>query len=82
MPFRVRRVGRVTAFLMDEAYVRVGRAEAWIWVAIDPIHRFILGVYISRHRNMLVAEEFLRSSVERYGRHTVYSDGAGWYPEA
>jgi transposase-like protein len=54
MPFRVR---RVTAFPIDETYVRVGKAEAW--VAIDPIHRFILGVYLSRHRNM--AEAFLRS---------------------
>ena len=79
MPFRVR---RVTAFLVDETYVKVGKAEAWVWVAIDPIHRFILGVYLSRHRNMLVAEAFLRSLVEKYGRHVVYSDGASWYPEA
>ena len=39
-------------------------------------HRFILGVYLSRHRNMLVAEAFLKTLVEKYGKHTVYSDGA------
>jgi putative transposase len=58
--------------------------EAWLWVATEPIHKQILGVYISRHRNnMIVAEAFLRSLVRIYGKHTVYSDGDGtWYPEA
>jgi putative transposase len=32
---------------------------------------------------MLVAEEvFLRSLIKLYGKHTVYSDGGTWYPEA
>jgi len=39
-------------------------------------HRFILGVYLSRYRNMLVAEAFLKTLVEKYGKHTVYSAGA------
>jgi putative transposase len=75
-------VRRVCAFLVDETYVKVGSFEAWVWVAVEPVHRFILGVYLSRHRNMLVAEAFLKTLVEKYGKHTVYSDGASWYPEA
>lgn len=51
-------------------------------VATEPVHRTVLGVYISRHRNMLVAEAFLRSLVGMYGKHAVYSDGGTWYPEA
>ena len=31
---------------------------------------------------MLVAESFLRSLIKVYGKHTVYSDGGTWYPEA
>ena len=31
---------------------------------------------------MLVAEKFIRSLVEKYGRHTVYTDGGTWYDEA
>ena len=31
---------------------------------------------------MLVAENFIRSLVSKYGRHTVYTDGGTWYPEA
>jgi putative transposase len=73
---------RVTAFIIDETQIQIGSTEAWLWVAIEPLRRRILGIYISRHRNMLVVELFLRSLVKLYGRHTVYSDGGGWYPEA
>ena len=73
---------RIAAFLIDETQLQIGSTEAWVWVAVEPIHRVVLGVFISRHRNMLVVEAFLRSLIELYGRHTVYSDGGTWYPEA
>ena len=73
---------RVTAFIIDETMIQIGSDYAWLWVAIEPVHKQVLGVYISRHRNMLVAESFLRSLIKIYGRHTVYSDGGSWYPEA
>jgi putative transposase len=58
--------------------------EAWLWVVVvEPIHYRILGVSISKHRNMLVAESFLKSLVKLYGKHIVYSDdGGSWHPEA
>ena len=31
---------------------------------------------------MLIAEKFIRSLVAKYGKHTVYTDGGIWYPEA
>ena len=73
---------RITAFVIDETQIQIGSDEAWLWIAIEPIYHRILGVYISRHRNMLVTESFLRSLVKLYGRHVVYSDGCTWYPEA
>ena len=72
----------MTAFIIDETMIQIGSDYAWLWVAIEPVHKQVLGVYISRHRNMLVAESFLRSLIKIYGRHTVYSDGGSWYPEA
>ena len=42
----------------------------------------MLGIYISEERNMLVAAKFLRSLVEIYRRHPVYTDGGAWYDEA
>jgi putative transposase len=42
----------------------------------------VLGIYISEERNMLIAEKFIRSLGEKYGKHTVYTDGGTWYDEA
>jgi putative transposase len=63
---------RVSAFLIDETMLQIGSDEAWLWVAVEPVHKQILGVYISRHRNMLVAEVFLRSLIKLYGKHILY----------
>jgi putative transposase len=30
---------------------------------------------------MIVVEKFIRSLIEKYGKHTVYTDGGTWYPE-
>jgi putative transposase len=42
----------------------------------------VLGIYISEERNMLVTEKFIRSLVDQYGKHTVYTDCGTWYDEA
>ncbi|MFZ0510409.1 MAG: hypothetical protein WAM14_02280 [Candidatus Nitrosopolaris sp.] len=34
--------GRITAFIIDETMIRIGGNEAWLWVAIEPIHHRIL----------------------------------------
>ena len=73
---------RVTAFIIDETIIQIGNQHFWLWFCIEPLHKTILGIYISEERNMLVAENFIRSLVEKYGKHTVYSDGGTWYPEA
>jgi putative transposase len=31
---------------------------------------------------MFVAENFIGSLVDKYGKHTVYTDGCTWYPQA
>jgi hypothetical protein len=63
---------RVTAFIIDETMIQIGPREAWLWVAIEPVHSTVLGIYLSRHRNMLVVESFLRSLIKIYGRHILY----------
>ena len=73
---------RVTAFIIDETMIQIGSNEAWLWVSVEPVHMMVLGVHLSRHRNMLVVESFLRWLVKSYGKHIVYSDGGAWYPEA
>ena len=73
---------RVSAFIIDETIIQIGNQHFWLWFCIEPIHSSVLEIYISEERNMLVAEKFLRSLVEKYGKHTVYTDGGKWYHEA
>jgi putative transposase len=81
--FPNRKKARIAAFIIDETLIQIGATDAWLWVALEPIRHRILGVYLSRHRNMLVAESFLRSLIKSYGKHTVYSYGGRTrYPEA
>ena len=67
---------------MDETVIQVGSQHFWLWISIEPIDKSVLEIYISEERNMLVAEKFIRSLVHKYGKHTVYTDGCTWYPEA
>lgn len=73
---------RISAFVVDETVIQIGNSHYWLWICIEPIHRSILGINISNERNMFVAENFIRSLVDKYGRHTVYTDGGTWYPQA
>ena len=73
---------RVSAFIIDETVIQIGNENFWLWIAIEPIHSSVLGIHFSEDRNMRVVEKFIRSLVKKYGRHTVYTDGGTWYPEA
>jgi transposase-like protein len=69
----------ITAFVIDETLIQIGATDdAWLWVTVvESIHNRILGVSISKHRNMLVAETFLKSLVNLYGKPIVCSDDGG-----
>ena len=73
---------RISAFIIDETVIQIGNQHFRLWIAIEPINSSVLGIYISKERNMLVAEKFIRSLVEKYGRHTIYTDGGTWYHQA
>ena len=73
---------RITAFIIDETMIQIGNTNYWLWICIEPVHKSVLGINISKERNMFVAENFIRSLVEKYGKHTVYTDGGTWYPQA
>ena len=72
---------RVSAFIIDETVIQIGWKHYYLWIAIEPLHKTILKIYISESRNILVARQFLHSLTIGYGKHSVYSDGGSWYPE-
>ena len=47
----------------------------WLWVAIGFQSKEILGINISKERNMLLAERFISSLVGIHGQHPVSTDG-------
>ncbi|MEM2058021.1 MAG: DDE-type integrase/transposase/recombinase [Thermoproteota archaeon] len=73
---------RVSIFLLDETAVMVKGLLAWVWVAYEPFSKRTLGFWPSWNRNGIQAELLLRTLVEAYGRHPVWTDGAPWYSEA
>jgi putative transposase len=53
-----------------------------VCIAIEPIDKVILDISMSFERTMLVAEQFLKGSVKKYGKHSISTDGGGtWYPQ-
>ncbi|HJT82910.1 MAG TPA: DDE-type integrase/transposase/recombinase, partial [Nitrososphaeraceae archaeon] len=52
---------RVSAFIIDETVIQIGSQHHYLWIATEPVHKTLLGIYISESRNMLVAENFIRS---------------------
>ena len=66
--------------------LKVRNEFVWLWIAIEPIDKIILGIRrISFERTMLVAERFLQQElVRKYGKHPVSTDGGvhGIYPHA
>ena len=73
---------KINQFIIDETLLKIGSKFVWLWVAIESIHRQILKADISFDRTMLVAERFISSLINRYGKHPISTDGGTWYPQA
>ena len=68
-------------FIIDETLLKVGSSQyAWLWITIELLDKLILGIRISFERTILVAEQFLNSLVNTYGKCDVSTDGGGiWH---
>ena len=52
------------------------------WLLNQFTNLYLVYTFLNQARNMLVVQQFLESLVSKYGKHTIYSDGGTWYPEA
>jgi putative transposase len=50
---------KVSEYIVDEILLKVGSEYIWLWIAIEPENKQILALYVSKERNMFVAEHFL-----------------------
>ena len=55
--------------------------NSWLWVAIEPLNRLILGFDISMERHMFAVEKFIAGLTKVYDKHSVSTDGGTWYPQ-
>ena len=39
---------RVSAFIIDETIIQIGNQHFWLWICIEPIHKSMFGIYISK----------------------------------
>jgi transposase-like protein len=66
---------KIDELIIDETLIKIGSKFAWLWVDIEPKHRQILHIDISFERTMLVAERFIASLINTYGKKLVLTDG-------
>ena len=66
---------KINEYIIDETAIKAGSELIWIWIVMEPADKEILSFYISKERNMFVAERFLSKVVEEYGLKSVSSDG-------
>ncbi|HZH38855.1 MAG TPA: hypothetical protein VEX17_02200, partial [Bacillales bacterium] len=59
---------KINGFVIDETLIRVGSKYVWLWVAIEPKHKQILQVDMSFERTILVAERFIASLIDEFGK--------------
>jgi putative transposase len=78
----MQRSKRVAEFIIDETLIKSGHEYTWLWIAIEPVNKTILDIHISKERNMLIAEQFIKSLVKKHGKCNISTDGGTWYPQA
>ena len=71
---------KIKEYIIDETAIKAGSSDlVWLWVVIEPKHKQILSFYISKKRNMFIAERVLSEVINKYGLHSVSSDGGTSY---
>ena len=73
---------KVSEFIIDETLIKAGNEYVWVWVAIEPTDKLILGIHITLERTILIAERFIQYLIRKYGKHSISTDGGTWYPQA
>ena len=73
---------QTSSFIIDETLkVENEYYHVWLWVAMEPTDKTILGIRTLIERNILVTERFIQSLVGEYGKtayHNRWRDMVSW----
>ena len=62
-PWKYLRKRKINEYIIDETAIKAGSSEIWLWIIIEPKHKEILAIDISKERNMFVADWFLSTNI-------------------
>jgi putative transposase len=68
-------------FRVDETVNKISSEFIWLWIAIEPTNKEILGFSISKERNLLVAGRFLIQSFRRIWQTFSFNKCGTKYPQ-
>lgn len=57
---------KISEFIVDKTWIKVGSELIWIWVVIDYESKGIIATTISKERNMFLVEWFLSNVIKEY----------------
>ena len=43
---------KVSALIIDETVIQIGNSHYWLWICIEPVHKSVLGIYISEKKEI------------------------------
>ena len=69
----------VKRIFVDETLLRIDGQDYWLWIAYEPDHNACLAMHLSKDRTIFVCYQFFRQLQNRYGKKTIFTDGAHWY---
>jgi putative transposase len=76
--FRIYKHG-IKEIFVDETLIQIDGKDYWLWIAYEPNIKRCLMMHISRERTILVCYQFFKQLRNRFGRKTIFTDGATWY---
>ncbi len=71
-PYEIYKRKSVSDFIIDETLIQIGNEHSGYEIVLN-LYTALYLEFISQKRDMLVADHFIRSLVEKYEKHTVYT---------
>ena len=80
--FQIHGRRRVKIFAIDDTIIRIGKMQAYVFIALDPFEGRILGLHLAWSPTEFEVKRFLKDLMRKYGKKQIWTDAAIWYSYA
>jgi putative transposase len=70
---------QILEYIINDTIIKVGSEYIWLWIAIEPRRKEILGISIFIERNTFVDDRFISNLIKIYDNRPVSTGGGTWY---